>query len=125
MAKVFAEFRTAYLQREIPEDIIISGSEPVKVGQVLTLTAATGEAPAYYTAATDASKVKVGDIIIAQSDMTMGYGHVPVEYRDYRYSDEVAVTTASAPTNEANNGTKKVAFFKIVNLDDVILKTIA
>ena len=51
--------------------------------------------------------------IVAQSDMTMEYGHVPVEYRDYRYSDTVADSTK----------VKKVALFRITDVLDVIKTT--
>ena len=49
--------------------------------------------------------------IVAQSDQTMEYGHVPVELRDYRYVDTVADKTT----------VKKVALFRIINPKDVIL----
>ena len=50
--------------------------------------------------------------IVAQSDQTMEYGHVPVEMRDYRYDDKVADKSTA----------KKVALFRIINPLDVIVK---
>ena len=43
------------------------------------------------------------------TDMTMEYGHVPVENRDYRYNDKVSIGTSA----------KKVALFKINDLSDI------
>ena len=47
--------------------------------------------------------VAVGDYIIAQSDQTMGYGHVPVEDRDYRYSDEVKMNSDKSLLKDPND----------------------
>ena len=106
--------------------------------------------------------------IVAQSDMTMEYGHVPVEDRDYRYSPNVAGTilptsavanflgayetlqdapaaatgnkdkhilvladgkvytntsgSAWAASSTVTAKVKKVALFKIINKDDVIIR---
>ena len=49
--------------------------------------------------------------IVAQSDQTMEYGHVPVEMRDYRYDNKVADKATA----------KKVALFRIINPQDVIV----
>ena len=57
--------------------------------------------------------------------MTMEYGHVPVENRDYKYSDEVAATIAAAGPVTASTPTKKVALFAITDKDDLIVKTVA
>ena len=160
-------FETAYLQREIPEDVVVASDSYFVVGQMVKLengalkALSAGTVPAARDEATH---------IVAQSDMTMEYGHVPVEDRDYRYSPNVATTlasttalatvapaflgvydnTASMPAAKGNNGkyalnladgkvyksndtawavdsttsagVKKVALFKIINKDDVIIR---
>jgi hypothetical protein len=105
MAKI-AEFKTAYLQREIP--VMATVAAPLKVGQLCTYN---GTALA---AVADETTVAVGQYIIAQSDMTMGNGHVPVEQRDYTYSPLVAASTTP----------KLVALFRVDNPDDLIVKTV-
>ena len=158
-------FETAYLQREVPEDVVVKSDGHLVVGQMVKLanhtitTLSAGTVPAACDEATH---------IVAQSDMTMEYGHVPVEDRDYRYSPNVAgtilptsavanflgayETLQDAPAAAAGNkdkhilvladgkvytntsGTawaasstvtakvKKVALFKIINKDDVIIR---
>lgn len=111
-------FKTAYLQKEEVMDVAVFSTETndyFKVGQVVNLTAASGTTPAYISK--DATPA-VGDYIVAQSDMTMEYGHVPVENRDYRYEAKVAVTEATAM--DATSVYKKVALFKITNLNDIV-----
>lgn len=99
---IMAEFKTAYLQREVAINADVTAE--VKVGQICTF--ADGEiAPA--------TSPKVGDVIIAQSDMTVGRGHVPVENRSMLYSDVVA----------AGND-KHVMVFMITDLNDIIQKTV-
>lgn len=105
MAK-FAEFKTAYLQREIP--VMATLTANLKVGQLCSYN---GTALA---AVADATAVAVGQYIIAQSDMTMGNGHVPVEQRNYAYSDVVAASTTP----------KLVALFRVDNPDDLIVRTV-
>ena len=117
-----ASFKTAYLQREIPMTVAVLGASPLVVGQMVTLTAASGAVPAYIASA---ATVAAATHIIAQSDMTMEYGHVPVENRDYKYSDEVAATIAAAGPVTASTPTKKVALFAITDKDDLIVKTVA
>lgn len=95
-----AHFKTAYLQRELVLDVTLA--KDLKVGDIVTV--ADGAMSAVNSLA-DA------DYIIAQSDMTMEYGHVPVENRDYKYSDKVA----------ASDSEKKVAVFAITSDEDVIL----
>lgn len=115
-AIVTAQFKTAYLQREVVMDAILASSgtsaadgmvaaTDYKVGDVVRYTAATN------TLAPVASSPQVGDYFFAQSDQTMGYGHVPVENRDYRYNPSIAKSTSAA---------KKVALFKIVDVNDII-----
>lgn len=98
-----ANFRTAYLQREVPEDAIVLGD--MVVGEMVEADAATDVLPAIYSkleATTVPAAIEEASHIIAQSDMTMEYGHVPVEYQDYKYSSKVAstvdLTGALAPT---------------------------
>ena len=116
MATYFAQanFKTAYLQRELPVDAKAASPLELHVGDVVSSTVGTDgvytlAARSNAAEATAKSSVVVGDYIVAQSDMTMEYGHVPVENRDYRYSDKVSLNTTP----------KKVALFKIVNKDDI------
>lgn len=102
---LMAHFKTAYLQREIP--VMATLAAPLKVGQVCTFDGVDGSALA---AAGDEATVVAGMYIVAQSDMTMGEGHVPVEYRDHRYSDAVAASATP----------KHVALFRITDPSDVI-----
>ena len=120
-----AKFKTAYLQREIPVEVAVIGSAALEVGQLVTLTPTNGTNPDYIAAAagaTEAAALSAATHIIAQSDMTMEYGHVPVEDRDYKYSPKVAVTAASISTSSPK---KKVALFKLVNKDDVTTYTVS
>lgn len=103
-----AKFKTAYGQREIPMDIAVVGSTDFEVGQLVKFVEAASGIPAHILTATT---VKEATHIIAQSDMTMEYGHVPVEDRDYKYSPKVKVTAATAT---AAAPTKKVALFEVV-----------
>ena len=92
-----AKFKTAYLQREIPVDAVVVASNPMKLGAVAKVTFYEPDV-AVVEAITandvDAAKTAMTHII-AQSDMTLEYGHVPVENRDYKYSDEVAASVAA------------------------------
>lgn len=117
-----ASFKTAYLQREVPMTVAVAGDKPLVVGEMVTLTAASGAGPASIKSA---ATVAAATHIIAQSDMTMEYGHVPVENMDYKYSDEVAATIAAAGPVTASTPTKKVALFAITDKDDLIVKTVA
>lgn len=116
MATYFAQanFKTAYLQRELPVDAKAASSLELHVGDVVSGTVGadgvlTIAARSNAVEATAKSSVAVGDYIVAQSDMTMEYGHVPVENRDYRYDDKVSMGTSA----------KKVALFKINDLSDI------
>ena len=92
-----AKFKTAYLQREVPVDAVVVASDPMKLGAVAKVTFYEPDV-AVVEAVTannvDAAKTAMTHII-AQSDMTLEYGHVPVENRDYKYSDEVAASVAA------------------------------
>lgn len=86
-------FKTAYLQREVVDEaavILPANDEKLAVGILVKLAETTvSDTTVKYVrpvALTDATH------ILAQSDMTLGYGHVPVEYRDYKYSPDVAGT---------------------------------
>lgn len=116
MATYFAQanFKTAYLQRELPVDAKAASPLELHVGDVVSGTIGTDgvytlAARSNAAEATAKSSVAVGDYIVAQSDMTMEYGHVPVENRDYRYDDKVSMSTTA----------KKVALFKINDLSDI------
>ena len=116
MATYFAQanFKTAYLQRELPVDAKAVSPLELHVGDVVSGTVGadgvlTIAARSNAVEATAKSSVAVGDYIVAQSDMTMEYGHVPVENRDYRYNDQVSMGTSA----------KKVALFKINDLSDI------
>lgn len=126
--KYAGSFKTAYLQRELVFDVkvdadggVTSGDTPaeaqvIHVGDIVEIV---GDKLRLVVAgnATEGSIVDpalTNDMfIVAQSDMTMEYGHVPVEYRDYRYSDTVADSTK----------VKKVALFRITDTLDVIKTT--
>lgn len=101
-----ASFKTAYLQREIPVKATVAVE--LRVGQLCTYngTALAGVA--------NGTAVAVGQYIVAQSDVTMGDSHVPVERHDYKYSDKVA----------ASNTPKLVALFRVDNPDDVIARDV-
>lgn len=158
-------FETAYLQREVPEDVVVKSDGNLVVGQMVKLadhTITTLSAHTVPAARDEATH------IVAQSDMTMEYGHVPVEDRDYRYSPNVAGTilptsavanflgayetlqdvpvaasenkdkhilvladgkvytntsgSAWAASSTVTAKVKKVALFKIINKDDVIIR---
>ena len=110
-----AKFRTAFGQKEIPLDIVVVGD--LHVGQLVTLVAAASGKPAYLQAATTKD---TATHIIAQSDMTMEYGHIPVENRDYKYSDVVSKTVDAAGSVSSTSVSKKVAVFAIIDKEDVI-----
>ncbi len=117
------KFKTAYDQREIPLDIVVANDTELHVGQLVTLEPAGEDTPEYLYPATgeDAATVLTNAThIIAQSDMTMEYGHVPVENRDYRYSDVVLPTVGKSAAT-IGSPTKKVAVFAIKDESDVIV----
>lgn len=102
-----AQFKTALGQHEIVLDCKVAAD--VKVGYLCKYDAST-ETLSASTSGTAAA----GDYIIAQSDMTMEYGHVPVENRDYRYD----------PTVKASTTKKKVAVFRVTDVTDVYTATV-
>lgn len=116
--KQAGSFKTAYLQHEIVEDVKVTAgkNQVLHVGDIVKIT--NGVLGLVLSAsATSANLVSFPALttdmyIVAQSDQTMEYGHVPVEMRDYRYDDKVADKATA----------KKVALFRIINPLDVIVK---
>lgn len=116
--KQAGSFKTAYLQHEIVENVKVTAgkSQVLHVGDIVKIT--NGVLGLVLSAnATSANGVSFPALttdmyIVAQSDQTMEYGHVPVEMRDYRYDDKVADKATA----------KKVALFRIINPQDVIVK---
>ena len=102
------------MQREIPLDVTAAAKLELKIGDVVAITSAgVVSAVTDNSGGSGAAKAAVveGNYIVAQSDMTMEYGHVPVENRDYKYKDDVVLNTTA----------KKAAFYRINNLEDVNL----
>lgn len=120
MAK--GHFITAYLQREIPLDIAVKTSAlteaaALEVGQLVTLVASAGaDIPAYIEAA---ASLAVATHIIAQSDVTMNAGHVPIENRDYKYSNKILGTITAAAAK--GSPTKHVALYAITDKNDILV----
>lgn len=107
MAYKKAEFRTAYLQREIP--VFATVQEDLEVGALCTYNGTT---------IAGASAAAVGSYIVAQSDMTLNVpvidgatGFVKVENVD-KYDPKVKASTTP----------KNVALFLITDVSDVIVK---
>lgn len=103
------EFKTAYLQREIPVDAAVMHGDGLMVGNLVKLVGATANTVPYIVAANGNDKAAAladATHIIAQSDMTLEYGHVPVEVQDYRYKKTVACTVVP--------GTAGAAFLGVV-----------
>lgn len=116
--KQAGSFKTAYLQHEVVEDVKVTAgkNQVLHVGDIVKIT--NGVLGLVLSAsATSANGVSFPALttdmyIVAQSDQTMEYGHVPVEMRDYRYDNKVADKATA----------KKVALFRIINPQDVIVK---
>lgn len=116
--KQAGSFKTAYLQHEVVEDVKVTAgkNQVLHVGDIVKITNGV------LGLVLSASAIQAKDVafpalttdmyIVAQSDQTMEYGHVPVEMRDYRYDDKVADKATA----------KKVALFRIINPQDVIVK---
>ena len=116
--KQAGSFKTAYLQHEIVEDVKVTAgkNQVLHVGDIVKITNGV-LGLVLSTSASAAGSVVFPALttdmyIVAQSDQTMEYGHVPVEMRDYRYDDKVADKATA----------KKVALFRIINPQDVIVK---
>lgn len=95
-----ASFKTGWNQREIPASMKVTGDG--RVGYLYTI--GTDTLTLLNTAPVAGTKYAM----IAQSDDTLGYGHVPVEHRDWQYSDEVKASATA----------KHVAYF-IVDTTDI------
>lgn len=115
--KQAGSFKTAYLQHEIVEDVKVTAdkNQVLHVGDIVKIT--DGVLGLVLSAAANAKgsvvfpALTTDMYIVAQSDQTMEYGHVPVEMRDYRYDNKVADKATA----------KKVALFRIINPQDVIV----
>lgn len=90
----YAGFRTGWNQREVRVMAKGASALTLKVGELCTLSSAGVIAKSNVGTS---GKASVGNVIIAQSDMTMGKGHVPVENHNYNYSDTVSITTTPKP----------------------------
>ena len=116
--KQAGSFKTAYLQHEVVEDVKVTAGKNLvlHVGDIVKIT--NGVLGLLLSASASAAgsvvfpALTTDMYIVAQSDQTMEYGHVPVEMRDYRYDDKVADKSTA----------KKVALFRIINPLDVIVK---
>ena len=116
--KQAGSFKTAYLQHEVVEDVKVTAgkNQVLHVGDIVKIT--NGVLGLVLSASASAAgsvvfpALTTDMYIVAQSDQTMEYGHVPVEMRDYRYDDKVADKATA----------KKVALFRIINPLDVIVK---
>lgn len=133
-----ARFKTAYHQKEIVfnakltvddaalgsnsavyKDIEGNSVSGLPVGTMLSYNASTNtfsevKATVVGEEVTALPAVTEGNYIIAQSDATMGGGHVPVETLSYKYigaNDFVAESTTA----------KNIAVFKIIDANDVVI----
>ena len=115
--KQAGSFKTAYLQHEVVEDVKVTAgkNQVLHVGDIVKIT--NGVLGLVLSASASAAgsvvfpALTTDMYIVAQSDQTMEYGHVPVEMRDYRYDNKVADKVTA----------KKVALFRIINPQDVIV----
>lgn len=137
---VIARFKTAYDQKEIVVDALVTvsavgtaGSNAANyvtndgaaivglpVGTVVnfngtTITEVINPNGAYHESSPDPVAITDAMYIIAQSDATMSYGHVPVETLSYKYigKEDFVGAKASVP--------KPVALFKITDPTDVVV----
>ena len=99
-----AQFKTAYLQRELVVDAKISTE--LAVGDVVTI-AGTGDSATISKVANSTAPANT-HFIVAQSDMTMD--RRDYTKHQYEYSDKVAASTEL----------KKVALFKVIDPSDVV-----
>lgn len=124
-------FKTGFHQRELTMDLKVDGDGGIDGTAATTsvLTLRVGDlveissgaiVPVVTSSATSAAAVAAPTIdtdmyIVAQSDMTLEYGHVPVENRDYRYDNKVADSATD----------KKVALFHVTDPADIIVTSVA
>lgn len=97
-----AHFKTAYGQKEIVIEMKVATD--LNVGDLVKLDTSDTSKLVKTTSASDAV------YMIAQSDMTLNRRDYNVS--EYAYSDKVAASTSTK---------KKVAVFKIIDKDDVIV----
>lgn len=106
---LMAEFKTAWNQREVRIDATLAAD--LKVGQVCTYNTGTKALAA-------ATALAAGNVIIAQSDMTMGKNRFidPVTGHDYehKYSDVVKASTTAKP----------VMVFVVNDVTDITTRTV-
>lgn len=126
-----ADFKTGYLQRQILEPLVeVMGGADTGDGKTGFATARLvkltrlSDGSAYIVAATGVSATSIGDAthIIAQSDDTLP--NVPdnfIKAEKYQTRNtNILSNTASGSAPTAKTATMKaVAFFKIVNADDI------
>ena len=103
---VKAKFKTAYLQRETVMDVKVAAN--MKVGTVVTLSSETITA-----VEDDVTTPALTHYIVAQSDMTMD--RRDYTKHDYEYSDVVKQSATA----------KKVALFKVIDIDDVVYTVVS
>lgn len=129
-----AQFKTAYLQRMVPVDAVVVGSvnEGVAVtsenrkaaicrGDFVVYTPATATVPASVTKATQAQVTgKTATHIVALTDQTISDGHVPTDFKDYRPSELVGATKATAAAAGDEALVKKVGLYPIWNWGDIV-----
>lgn len=138
-----ASFKTAYLQKTDLLDVAVKATvqaddasntalakafgvrqttpealTALKVGDLVVLTPATASLPASIIRTLSLAEATH---IIAQSDVTLEYGHIPVENRDYRYFPMVNGTYTDSLA--ANTPTKKVSVYTIVDKGDILIDT--
>ena len=128
-----AQFKTAYLQRMVPFDVAVVGTvtegtaitavnrkAAILVGDFVKLTPATSTVVAYITKATQAEvDAQTATHIVALTDMTIAGGHAATDLKDYRISDLVGRTSATAPVTLTAT-TKKVGLYPIYEWEDII-----
>ena len=101
---VYAGFKTGWNQREVRIDA--KPATDLKVGQLCTYNSST-----HVLSAKTSDAFAVGDVIIAQSDMTIAHGHADVEHHDYSYDDKVAASTSAE---------KAVMVFFVTDPSDIV-----
>lgn len=129
-----AQFKTAYLQRMVPVDAVVVGSvnEGVAVtstnrkaaicrGDFVVYTPATATVPASITKATQTQVTsKTATHIVALTDQTISDGHVPTDFKDYRPSELVGATKATAAAAGDEALVKKVGLYPIWDWGDIV-----
>lgn len=113
-----AQFKTAYLQRMIPLNVAVCGSAALKRGNLVKLSVNTSKVPCIEKVTT----LSTATHIIALTDMTIGDGHVPTDRKDYKPTEDVAVTAETTAAATADNQ-KTVGLYPIWDKNDIILET--